>query len=169
MRADWHAESVLVEVGPAGALEAAGSLPGSAEDVCRSVEGTWVGDACAFREDESSVAGEAVSIAVPGGAEIADWSAGSIGVEEPSLRTLDAGVSVPLGASAVLGGELAGAIDDGVALIAGLADSLGLVELAAEIADLAADSVLVEGVPVGTLQTLILGPGLASVVIGDGD
>lgn len=169
LRADWHAESILVEIGTAGALEATCSLPRCAENVGGSVEGTGVGHACTLRKHESSVASEAVSIAVPGGAEIADWGADSIGVEEPPLRALDAGVSVPLGTSIVLGCELAGAIDNGIALIAGLADSLSLIELAAEIADLAADSILIERIPIGAFETLILGPGLASIIIGDGD
>ena len=169
LRADWHAESILVEVGATGALEATGSLPRGTEDVGGSVEGTGIGHACALGEHKSSVAGEAISIAVPGGAGIADWRADSIGVEVPPLRALDADVSVPLAASIIFGCELAGAIDNGVTLIAGLADSLSLIELAAEIADLAADSILIEGISIGAFETLVLGPGLASVVIGDGD
>ena len=120
-------------------------------------------------KDESSIASEAVSIAVPGRTSITNWCANSIGVEEPSLRALNASVSVPLGASTILSSELASSIDDGVALIASLAHSFSLIELAAEITDLAADSVLIERIPVGAFQALILGPGLASVVIGDGD
>lgn len=66
-------------------------------------------------------------------------------------------------------GELAAVIDDGVALVAGEADSFSSVELAAEGWHLAADSILVEVEAIGAFGALVLDPSFASVVIGDGD
>jgi hypothetical protein len=82
---------------------------------------------------------------------------------------LDAVGSFPGDAAAVDGGTLASAVDDGIALVACLADTLCLVELTAEIADLAADSVLIEVVSLRALQTLVFAPGLASEVVGHFD
>ncbi len=169
MGAHRHTDAVLVEVGPHCAGETALATPGCAEGVGGAIEGVGVDDAASRGEDEASVAGEAVSVAVPGGALVADLLADAFGIEEPSLRALNADLSVPLGAAVVDGGPLTAAVDYGVALIAGLTDSLGLVELTAVVVDLAADSFLIEGVSVGAFEALVLRPGFASVVIGHVD
>lgn len=77
---------------------------------------------------------------------IADLLADTFGVEEPSLGALDADVSIPFGASAVLGSPLATSVYYAITLIAGLTDSLGFIKLAAKVTDFAADSLFIEGV-----------------------
>lgn len=77
---------------------------------------------------------------------ITDLLADTFGVEEPSLGALDADVSIPFGASVVLGSPLATSVYDAITLIAGLTDSLGFIKLAAKVADFAADSLFIEGI-----------------------
>jgi hypothetical protein len=125
-----------------------------------------VGATNSVGKDEASIASEAVATVVPGGALIVDGLANSLGVEVPAGRALDASVGVPSGAAAVLSSALAGAIDNIVPLVACLAHSLSLVELTAEITDLAADSILIEGIAIRALHALVLGPSLATVVVG---
>jgi hypothetical protein len=60
---------------------------------------------------------------------------------------------------------LAFAIDDLVAFIALLADSLFSIELLAGLLDLTADAVFVEIEPIGALETRILTPNFAAEVI----
>ena len=96
---------------------------------------------------------------------VADLLAGTFGVEEPSLGALDADVSVPFGASVILGSPLATSVYYAITLIAGLADSLGFIKLAAQVTDLAADSFFIEGVSIGALKALVFCPGFTSIII----
>ena len=65
--------------------------------------------------------------------------------------------------------EFAAVVDDGVALVAGEADALCLVELAAEVGDLAADAFVIEVPALGALGAEVFVPGFAAIVVGYGD
>lgn len=99
---------------------------------------------------------------------IADRFANSV-AHEPTFRALSANVSIPGSASSIFFSQDAAVVNYSVALVARKADSFGPIELAAERRSLAADSVLVEVVPLGAFCTQILDPCLAAIIIGDGD
>ena len=54
-------------------------------------------------------------------------------------------------------------------MIACLADTFGNVELTAQGANLTADSILIEEIALRAFETLLLVPGLAPIVVGDGN
>ena len=143
--------------------------PFCAKSIRTSVEGVGVDHTLSVVQDVASVTGQTFSVeVVPGGALVADGLTNSV-IHPPSLGAGFADISVPLSTSEVLVGQFAAVVDDGVALVAGLADSFSSVELRAEGGHLAADSLLVEVPSLGALSALVLDPGLAAVMIGDGD
>lgn len=97
---------------------------------------------------------------------ITDDMADSILIFPPSFGTFSTDITVPKGASSILFGEFAAVVDDGVALVAGKADSFGSIELTAEVGHLTADSLIVEVVALRAFSTLVFVPGFASVMIG---
>ena len=145
------------------------SCPFSTKSIGTSVEGVGVDHTLSVVQDVASIAGQTFSVeVVPGGTLVTDGLTNSV-IHPPSLGASFADISVPFSTSEVLVGQFAAVIDDGVALIAGLADSFSSVELGAEGGHLATDSLLVEVPPLGALSALVLDPGLAAVMIGDGD
>lgn len=169
MVADCGTDAKGVEEGSRGARKAGSLVPLGTKTVVSTIEGVGIHDAGSSREDVAIVAGQAVTVvAVPGVALITDEVADSV-FHKPSLRAGYAGISVPSGTSGVLSSEFAAVVHDSVALIAGKADSLSSIELAAERRSLATDSMFVEVVSLGAFGTLVLDPGFAAVVVGDGD
>jgi hypothetical protein len=82
------------------------------------------------------------------------------------LGALNADIPIPLGASAILSCSLTASIYNAISLVAGLTDSFSFVKLTAQIADLAADSILIKKVSVWALEALVLCPGFTSIIIG---
>jgi len=164
------AEPVFVEVGPVSALGAGLSGPGPAEEVAVGDDRNIVVlEAGAAGDDVSVVAGRAGAVLIPLRAEVGDGGADLVSVEEPPLGALGADAVLPEGASNVIVRGLvdlgAFAVDDGVPLVALLADSLLGVELLAGALHLDADSVFIEEEAVGALQAGILAPHLAPEVV----
>jgi hypothetical protein len=168
--ADWSADSVLVEVGPIGTLSAGLTLPDLAKQVAIGHNRDIIVLHTGSRADNVAVVAlSAGTSLLPWWAEIGDGGANLLGIEEPSLGALGADSVVPEGASDISSGGLvdlgALTIDDGIPLVALLADTFLNVELLAGALHLTADSVFIEEETLRTLQAGGLTPHLAAEVV----
>mgnify|MGYP006915235183 CR=1 FL=1 len=169
--ADALAHSLLIEVGPLSAGLAARVAPGPAEGVGRGDEGRGVEHAGpSLPQDVPAVAGGAGAVAAPGVAGVGDGETGLLGAEVEAGGAGEAVVAAVPGEAAGVGLLLpeedpAGAVEERVALIAGLADALRLVEVAALGRDLAADALGVEEVSLGALEACLAVPLAAAEVV----
>ena len=106
---------------------------------------------------------------IPGRAKIADGDTNIVGIEIPSFGALCTNTRNPDSASNVGGsggiGLVACAVDDLVALIALLTDTLLEIELLACSLDLTADTVFIEIVVLGALDTRVTIPDPAAKVV----
>lgn len=167
---DSGADSISVEEGSVRALDALLVGPDLAEEVAIGDDADiGVDDASAIDNERAVVAGLALSVLLPGGAEIAHGDADFISVEEPTLGALQA-LSVAPDSAADVGSlglvELGAlAVNDDIALVTLLADSFLGVELLASLLDFTANAVLVEEVSFGALQAGVLAPDLTAEVV----
>lgn len=131
------AKAIRIKVSPFGAGDAALVVPGLAEGVFVGCEGSGVDDAISSRVKHiSTIAGSALALRIPGVARVSNCGADLLGVEVKSGRTGEAVlVAVPSETARIdlllCSDDFTGTVVERISLIAGLADSLCLVEYAA--------------------------------------